>query len=90
MIVLLSHTLVCTNVSAWAAADVSASQTVETTTTAKNQSPLPALGAAGIKQAQGFEDSPWLVLGLVAAALVAVWILLDDDEDDEAVASTGT
>jgi hypothetical protein len=76
--------------SAWSATDVSAPTTVavQTTDGSKNQSPLPAGGAAGIKQAQGVEDSPWLGLGLVAAAVIIAWVLLDDDDDDDS--SSGT
>lgn len=90
MAMLVSSAMVFGSVStsAWSATDVSAPQAVQTTETAKNQSPLPAGGAAGIKQAQGFEDSPWLGLGLVAAAVIIAWVLLDDDEDDDS--SSGT
>jgi hypothetical protein len=63
-------------------------QAVQTADAAKNQSPLPPGGAAGIKQAQGVEDSPWLGLGLVAAVVIVAWILLDDDEEDDS--SSGT
>lgn len=77
--------------SAWSATGVSGTNTqaVQTADAAKNQSPLPPGGAAGIKEAQGFEDSPWLGIGLVAAAVVIAWILLDDHEDDDN-SSSGT
>jgi hypothetical protein len=77
--------------SAWSAPDASSqvqTQAVQTADAVKNQSPLPPGAAAGIKQAQGFEDSPWLGLGLVAAVVVIAWILLDDDDDDDS--SSGT
>src|SRR5215203_4983467 len=36
-------------------------EVVQVPEAAKNQSPLPAAGAAGIKQAQGFDEhSPWI------------------------------
>jgi len=95
MAILVSGALVFGNVStsAWSATDTSnaiQAQTVQTADAAKNLSPLPAAGAAGIKQAQGFdENSPWLGLGLVAAFVIIGWILLDDDDDDEGT-STGT
>ena len=76
--------------SAWSAPDATTqTQAVQTADAVKNQSPLPPGGAAGIKQAQGFEDSPWLGLGLVAAVVVIAWILLDDDDEDDD-SSSGT
>ena len=62
-------------------------QTVQTSAV-KNESPLPPGGAAGIKEAQGIENSPWLGIGLVAGIILVAWLLLDDDEDDEAPTST--
>lgn len=57
----------------------------------ENQAPLPAAGAAGIKQAQGFaEENRTLIIVAIGAALVALWILLDDDEDDDVTSTTGT
>ena len=53
-----------------------------------NPSPLPAGGAAGIKEAQGFQDSPWLGIGVVVGLFVAGVLLLDDDDDGGT--STGT
>jgi hypothetical protein len=76
--------------SAWSAPDASnkvQTQAVQTADAVKNQSPLPPGGAAGIREAQGIENSPWLGLGLVAAAVIIAWILLDDDSDDS---SSGT
>jgi hypothetical protein len=91
MAVLISSALVFGNVStsAWSATDTSnavQTQTVQVADEAKNVSPLPAGGAAGIKQAQGIENSPWLGLGLVVAIVAIAWVLLDDDEDS----SSGT
>ena len=93
MAVLLSSALAFGSIStsAWSATDIAnngQAQAAQTANSAKNQSPLPPGGAAGIKQAQGFEDSPWLGLGLVAAVVVIAWILLDDDDDDNS--SSGT
>ena len=89
MALLVSSAMVFGSVStsAWSATDLSAA-TVQTSEITKNQAPLPAGGAAGIKQAQGIEDSPWLGLGLVAAVVIIAWVLLDDDEDDDS--SSGT
>lgn len=93
MAILVSSALAFGSVStsAWSATDLASNgqaQAVQTVDSTKNQSPLPPGGAAGIKQAQGFEDSPWLGLGLVAAVVVIAWILLDDDDDDDS--SSGT
>ena len=92
MAMLVSSAMVFGSVStsAWSATDISVPKTeaVQTADTSKNQSPLPAGGAAGIKRAQGFEDSPWLGLGLVAAAVIIAWVLLDDDDSDDS--SSGT
>jgi hypothetical protein len=95
MAILVSSALVFGNVStsAWAASDTSntiQAQTVQTADPANNNSPLPPGGAAGIKQAQGgWEDNPWVGLGIVAAIVIIAWVLLDDDDDDE-TPSTGT
>jgi hypothetical protein len=85
MAVLISSALMFANVStsAWSTTDTSNAtqfQVAQTTDGAKNLAPLPAGGAAGIKQAQGFTDSPWLGLGLVAAIVIVGWILIDDDD----------
>ena len=76
--------------SAWSAADTANNvQAVQTADGAKNQSPLPPGGAAGIKQAQGFvEEFPLLSVALVVGAIALVWILLDEDDDDEATSTT--
>jgi len=78
--------------SAWSATDISPvkTQAVQSADIPKNQSQLPAGGAAGIKQAQGFDNSTWIGIGLVAAVAVIAVILLDDDDDDDSVPSTGT
>ena len=87
MAMLVYSTLVFGSVttSAWSATDTAGA------TPTQNSSPLPAGGAAGIKEAQGFdENSPWLGLGIVAGIVIIAWVLLDDDDDDEEAPSTGT
>ena len=54
-----------------------------------NQAPLPAGGAAGIKQAQGAENSLLLGIGVVVGLFVVGVLLLGDDDDDTS-SSTGT
>jgi hypothetical protein len=91
MAILVSSALVFGNVStsAWSAPDMSNNGQVQTADVAKNQQPLPPAGAAGIKQAQGFvEDYPLLTIALVAGVIALVWILLDEDDDDEAPSTT--
>jgi len=93
MAMLVSSALVFGSVStsAWSATDtVGATQTVQTADSSKNFSPLPPGGAAGIKQAQGIEDSPWLGIGIVAAIVIVAWVLLDDNDDDDETPTTGT
>jgi hypothetical protein len=96
MTILLSSALVLGNVStsAWAANDapgaVQAQTTQQNTDAASNQPPLPPAGAAGIQQAQGIENSPWLGIGLVVAIVAIAWILLDDDDEDDDDSSPGT
>ena len=72
--------------SAWSATDSAGA------TPTQNSSPLPPGGAAGIKEAQGIENSPWLGLGIVAGIVIIAWVLLDDgdDDDDDEAPSTGT
>ena len=70
---------------AWA---VSAPAAAAGPAAANNQAPLPPAGAAGIKQAQAFEDTPWLGIGIVLGLFVAGVILLDDDDDDGGSTST--
>jgi hypothetical protein len=67
--------------SAWAAGE----PTKQTTqTAAKNHSPLPAGGAAGIKQAQGGGDNSALILGgLIVGSIVLAILLVDNDDDDD-------
>ena len=93
MAVLISGAMAFGSVStsAWSAADNSnqaQAQAVATADAAKNHSPLPAGGAAGIKEAQGIENSPWLGIGLVVGIVAIAWLLLDDDEDEDS--SSGT
>ncbi len=93
--VLISSALMFGNAStsAWSATDLSAliqAQPIQTDESVNSQAPLPAAGAAGIKQAQGFvQEYPLLTIALVAGVIAIVWILLDDDDDDE-VPSTAT
>jgi hypothetical protein len=66
--------------SAWSAGEP-AKQTTQTAS--KNQSPLPAGGAAGIKQAQGDGDNSALILGgLIVGSIVLAILLTDDDGQD--------
>ena len=54
-----------------------------TQTAAKNQLPLPAGGAAGIKQAQGGGDNSALILGgLIVGSIVLAILLVDNGDDD--------
>jgi len=90
---LVSSALVFANMStsAWSApvgSDPVQTQAVQSNAPANNQAPLPPGGAAGIKKAQGFEDSPWLGIGVVLGLFVAGVLLLDDDDDDDGVTST--
>ena len=91
MAMLVSSTLILGSIStsAWSAPDT-AGATQAQTAVQTNFSPLPPGGAAGIKEAQGIEDSPWLGIGIVAAIVIVAWILLDDDDDEEEAPSTGT
>ena len=94
MAILVSSTLVFGNVStsAWSASGTDGAeqtQSVQTVSLVKNESPLPPAGAAGIKQAQGFvQDYPLLTIALVAGVIALVWILVDDDDDDDSTPGT--
>ena len=92
MAVFLSSALAFGSVStsAWSANDpANSAQTAAAQTTAvNNQSPLPPAGAAGIKEAQGFEQSPWLGIGLVVLFVGVAWLLLDDDEEEDSTPGT--
>jgi hypothetical protein len=68
------------------AADAKAPQT-QTQTAA----PLPPGNAAGVRQAQGFQDVPiefWIGGALVLA--FAVWAVMQDDDDDITTTTTST
>ena len=83
MAVLVSTALAFGNVTtgAWAAGEPAKQATQ--TSAAKNQSPLPAAGAAGIKQAQGAGDNSALILGgLIVGSIVLALLLTEDDDDD--------
>lgn len=75
--------------SAWSAGEPT-KQTAKTSV-AKNQSPLPAAGAAGIKQAQGAGDNSALILGgLILGSIVLAILLTEDDDDAGGGPPTGT
>ena len=81
MAVLVSTAMAFSSVatSAWSAGE----PTKQTTqTAAKNQSPLPAAGAAGIKQAQGAGDNTALILGGLIVGSIVLALLLTQDDDD--------
>jgi hypothetical protein len=82
MAVLVSTAIAFSSIgpSAWAAGE----PTKQTTQiAAKNQSPLPAGGAAGIKQAQGGGDNSALILGgLIVGSIVLAILLVDNSDDD--------
>ena len=83
MAVLVSTALALGSISTGAfAAGEPTKQTAQTSVAAKNQSPLPAGGAAGIKQAQGGADnSGWILAGLIIGSIVLAILLTEDDED---------
>ncbi len=90
MALLVSSALVFGNVSASAWSAPAGLDTVQTQAPANNQPPLPPGRAAGIKQAQGFDDSPWLGVAVVVGLFIAGVLLLDDDDDDDTTSTTGT
>jgi len=78
--------------SAWAAGEPT-KQAVQTSVAAKNESPLPAGAAAGIKQAQGAGDNSALILGGLIVGSIVLAILLTEDDDDAGggpITGTGT
>lgn len=52
--------------------------------------PLPAGDAAGVKQAQGIGNMPWLFWAGSAVVLVFAVLLVLQDEDDVSTVSTST
>lgn len=82
MAVLISTAMAFSSVgtSAWSAGEP-AKQTTQTSASAKNQSPLPAAGAAGIKQAQGAGDNSALILGGLILGSILLAILLTEDDN---------
>ena len=81
MAVLVSTAMAFSSIgtSAWSAGEPT-KQTTQTVA-AKNQSPLPAAGAAGIKQAQGAGDnSAWILGGLIVGSIVLAILLTEDDD----------
>jgi hypothetical protein len=92
MAVLVSTAMALGSVStsAWSAGEP-AKQTTQTSVAAKNQSPLPAAGAAGIKQAQGAGDNSALILGgLIIGSIVLAILLTEDDENNGGPITTNT
>jgi len=90
MAVLISTAMAFGSVSTsgWSAGEP-AKQTAQTSVTAKNQSPLPAAGAAGIKQAQGAGDnSAWILGGLIVGTILLAILLTEDDDDSGGPPST--
>ena len=85
MAVLVSTAMAFSSVatSAWSAGEP-AKPATQTSTATKNKSPLPAAGAAGIKQAQGAGDNTALILGALIVGSIALALLLTDDDDDVA------
>ena len=79
---------VSTNV--WSASEATPREQTQAGSRVENESPLPAGGPAGIKQAQGLVDVPFLTIGLGLGALALLWILMDEDDDDNSVPTTGT
>jgi uncharacterized protein YdeI (BOF family) len=82
MAVLVSTALAFSGIttSAWSAGEPAKQPTQ--TSTAKNQSPLPAAGAATIKQAQGAGDNTALILGGLVVGSIVLALLLTQDDDD--------
>jgi hypothetical protein len=82
MAVLVSTAMAFSTIStsAWSAGE--ATKQAAQTVTAKNQAPLPAAGAAGIKQAQGGVDNSALILGGLIIGTIIIAVLLANDDDD--------
>lgn len=80
MAVLVSTAMAFSSVttSAWSAGEP-AKQATQTSTSAQNQSPLPAAGAAGIKQAQGAGDNTALILGALILGSIFLALLVTDE-----------
>jgi len=90
VLVSTAMTLASVSTSAWSAGEP-AKQPAQSTVAAKNQSPLPAGGAAGIKQAQGTGDNSALILGgLVLGSIVLALLLTGDDDDSGGGPPTST
>ena len=83
MAVLVSTAMAFSSVttSAWSAGEPAKQQTTQTQTAAKNQAPLPAGGAAGIKQAQGGGDNSAVILGALIVGSIVLALLLTEDDD---------
>jgi hypothetical protein len=77
MAVLVSLALVLGSISTGASAQTAPTKpdqpAVTTTNTAKNESPLPPGGPAGLQQAQGSNSTLWIVGGiLIGGAILAI------------------
>jgi hypothetical protein len=77
MAVLVAFALVFGSISTGASAQTAPTKqdqpAVTTTTTAKNESPLPPGGPAGLQQAQGSNSTLWIVGGiLIGGAILAI------------------
>jgi hypothetical protein len=73
------------------AAGSAPSKTPSAPTHLASAGPLAPGGAAGVKQAQGFEDIPllWIVAGVVVAG-VAIWAISDNSDNNNSTSTTGT
>ena|SRR5262245_52834841 len=58
---------------------------------AKNASPLPAAGAAGIRRAQGEGDNSALILGgLIVGSIILAILITENDDNESGGPLTGT
>ena len=84
---ILSTALVLSSLSSGVSAQSAPSKPDQTTSVAssndaaKNASPLPAGGAAGLQQAQGLDSQDWILVAVGGALLVAllVWGLSNNN-----------
>ena len=100
MAIVISSALVFGDVStsAWsanapsnAAPGAQPTEAVQTAAAVNNQSPLPAGGAAGIKQAQAEAPfPPWAAIAFVSLIVIFGFLLLNDPDEDDVPTSPGT
>jgi len=94
--ILISSALVFGNVStsAWSASSSSSTvrtEAVQTVAPATNKSPLAPGAAAGIKEAQGYNQiEPWAAIAIVAGIFLVGVLLIGDNDDDDHTTSTST